>query len=33
LIFDINSVVENVAGNDNRAKLIRHLRRALEKAG
>jgi len=33
LIFDINSAVENVAGNDNRAKLIRHLRRALEKAG
>ncbi len=32
LIFDINSAVENVAGNSNRAKLIRHLRRALEKA-
>jgi len=32
LIFDINSAVDSVAGNKNRAKLIRHLRRALEKA-
>jgi len=31
LVFDINTAVENVAGNKNRSKLIRRLRRALEK--
>ena len=32
LVLDINEAVENVAGNKNRAKLIRRLRQALEQA-
>ena len=32
LVLDINEAVEKVAGNKNRSKLVRRLRRALEKA-